>query len=84
MLIGMRSTERITVTLPSRVAEKVRADVEAGAAASISGYVTDVLVERFHEENVDRLVADMEAVGGPMTDEARDWAREIATRSDDA
>ncbi|MGH8906477.1 MAG: hypothetical protein ACRD0K_08170 [Egibacteraceae bacterium] len=58
----MRGTERITVTLPKQVVDRVRATVEAGAAETVSGYVAEVLVERFRDESVDLLLTDMEAV----------------------
>jgi hypothetical protein len=76
MLMGMRTTERITVTLPTQVADQVRAKVEVGAAETVSGYIADLLVERFREENVERFLADMAAGGEPMTEAAREWARE--------
>ncbi|MGH8929413.1 MAG: hypothetical protein ACRDZO_01940 [Egibacteraceae bacterium] len=72
----MRSTERVTVTLPKQVVDRIRASVETGAAETVSGYVADALVERFREESVDLLLADMESVGEPMTEAAREWARE--------
>jgi Arc/MetJ-type ribon-helix-helix transcriptional regulator len=80
----MRSTERVTVTLPKQVVDRIRASVEADAAETVSGYIAEVLVERFREETVDLLLADMEAVGDPMTEAAREWARETvrAARSE--
>ncbi len=78
MLRGMRSAnERITVTLPKEVAERVRATVESGEADSVSGFVADVLTERFREENVERFLSDMSAAGGPVDDEARAWAQQV-------
>lgn len=76
MLVNMRSSERITVTLPKDVADQVRATVEAGGAESVSGFVADVLVERFRAENVDQFLIDLAVVGGPVDAEARAWAEE--------
>jgi len=73
----MRTTERITVTLPAEVAEKLRQRVSSGEAESVSGLVAEVLEERFRDENVAAWLADMQAVGGPVTEEARDWARQV-------
>ncbi|MDQ2709512.1 MAG: hypothetical protein M3Z25_18645 [Actinomycetota bacterium] len=73
----MQTTERITVTLPKELAEGLRQRVAAGEAESVSGLVTSVIEERFQSELVKRWVADMEAVGGPITEEAREWAREV-------
>ena len=74
--MGMRTTERITVTLPKQVADQVRARVEADAAETVSSYVAQLLVERFREENVEEFLADMAAGGEPITEVAREWARE--------
>lgn len=77
MLRGMRASERITVTLPKDVADSVRERVRSGSAGSVSGLVAEVLTERFRDENVERFLADMEAVGGPVDDEARTWAQDV-------
>ncbi len=72
----MRGTERVTVTLPKQVIDRIRANIETGAAETVSGYVADTLMERFREESVDLLLTDMEAVGEPTTEAAREWARD--------
>lgn len=79
----MRTTERVTLTLPRQLADEVRARVEAGAAESTSAYLADLLADRFREENVERLIADMEAVGGPGTEADRDWALETVRLAGD-
>lgn len=73
----MRTTERITVTLPAQVAAKLRQRVSSGEADSVSGLVAEVLEERFRDENVAAWLADMQAEGGQITDEAREWARQV-------
>lgn len=77
MLDGMSDTERVTVTLPKSVAESLRQRVESGAAESASGYVAEVLTERFRDENLDEFLSDMAEVGGPIDDEARDRVAEL-------
>ena len=67
----MPDTERVTVTLPRAVAESLRQRVASGDAESASGFVTEVLEERFREENLERFLADMTARGGPVDDDAR-------------
>lgn len=76
MLVGMRS-ERITVTLPKELTDEVRKAVANGDAKSVSGFVADVLIERFREENVEQFLADLAEIGEPVDDEARAWAEEI-------
>jgi Arc/MetJ-type ribon-helix-helix transcriptional regulator len=77
MLIGMQTTERITVTLPKELAERLRQRVAAGEAESVSGLVTSVIEERFERELLERFLADMEAVGGKPGKEADEWASEV-------
>jgi Arc/MetJ-type ribon-helix-helix transcriptional regulator len=76
MLFSMQTTERITVTVPKELAERLRQRVAAGEAESVSGLVTSVIEERFERELTARFLADMEAVGGKPSKEADDWARE--------
>lgn len=81
MLAGMRTTERITVTLPIELAAKLRQRVESGAAESVSGLVAEFVDERLREENVEEFLADMEAVGGPPSEADRQWAEELTRLS---
>lgn len=73
----MPDTERVTVTLPKAVAASLRQRVESGDVESASGFVAEVLEERFREENVERFLADMAARGGPVDDDARDRSAEL-------
>lgn len=77
MLGYMRGTERITVTLPKELAAKLRQRVSSGEAESVSGLVAEVLEERFREEDVKEFLADMARGGEPITEEAREWARNV-------
>jgi Arc/MetJ-type ribon-helix-helix transcriptional regulator len=77
MLIDMQTTERVTVTLPKELAERLRQRVSAGEAESVSGYVTSIIEERFEKELLTRWMADMEAVGGKPTEEDYAWADEV-------
>lgn len=77
MLLDMRMSQRVTVTLPKEIADKLRQRVESGAAESVSGLVAEVLAERFRDENVAAWLADMQADGEPITEEAREWARQV-------
>ncbi|MBV9313130.1 MAG: ribbon-helix-helix protein, CopG family [Pseudonocardia sp.] len=73
----MRSTERVTVTLPKELADRLRQRVASGEAESVSGLVAEVVKERFRDENVQQFLAEMAAEGGPITEEAREWAKEL-------
>jgi hypothetical protein len=67
----MQTTERVTITVPKWVAERLRAEVAAGAAESVSGLVTSVIEARFERELTSRFLADMAAGAEPITDEVR-------------
>lgn len=73
----MRTTERITVTLPTELTEKLRQRVSSGQAESVSGFVAEVVTERLREESVEQFLADMEAVGGKSTEADDHWAEQV-------
>ncbi|MDN5934245.1 MAG: type II toxin-antitoxin system HicB family antitoxin [Pseudonocardia sp.] len=73
----MRTTERITVTLPTELTEKLRQRVRSGQAESVSGFVAEVVTERLREESVEQFLADMEAVGGKSTEADDQWAEQV-------
>ena len=78
MLSGMPDTERLTVTLPTAIAESLRQRVASGDAESASGFVAEVLTERFREENLESFLADMAATrGSPVDDDARARSAEL-------
>jgi antitoxin ParD1/3/4 len=68
-------TRKITVSLPDHAVDAARRAVEEGRAASVSGYVAAALERYEGYEDLDALVADMAAIGGEPTEEAREWAR---------
>lgn len=76
-LARMRSTERITVTLPTELAEKLRQRVSSGQAESVSGLLAEITDEWFREENVEQFLADMAEGADPITDEHREWAENV-------
>lgn len=80
----MQTTERITITVPRWVAERLRAEVAAGAAESVSGLVTSVMEARFERGLVDHFLAEMAVGAEPITDEARAWADEVIRLSERA
>lgn len=73
----MQTTERVTITVPKQIAERLRAEVAAGAAESVSGLVTSIVEARFERGLVEHFLADMAAVGGLPTKEDIEWADEL-------
>lgn len=77
------TTRRITISVPEQVAAKAQRAVEAGDADSVSGYFSG-LAEREPDWAAARLVLDeMIAEAGGISDEARQWARDVLGRSGD-
>lgn len=77
------TTRRITISVPEQVAAKAQRAVEIGDADSVSGYFSG-LAEREPDWAAARLVLDeMIAEAGGISDEARQWARDVLGRSGD-
>jgi Arc/MetJ-type ribon-helix-helix transcriptional regulator len=55
MLPGMRTTERLTITVPGELAQRARQAVQEGRAESVSGYVADALERAANLEHYHRL-----------------------------
>lgn len=74
MLPGMRTTERITVTLPAELANAARHAVEQGRAESVSAYVTSAVAQAAARERDDRLYSRRWAQHGVPSVENAAWA----------
>jgi len=84
MVIGMASTQKVTVTLPVRSVEAIRSLVAAGKADSVSGFVqhaVDVSLDDVAGWGA-MLAQALADTGGAMTPEERDWADEVLGRSE--
>lgn len=74
----MRTTERITVSVPVEVAERLRKLADAGAIESVSAYVADAIDSKIRrEQDRARLEAAFAARGITPTPEADAWAQKI-------
>ena len=68
---------KIGVTIPSEIAEAARRRVESGDAQSMSALVTEALVEKLRQDDLQALLAEMDADFGPVSPEMREWARRV-------
>ena len=68
----MRSSERVTVTMPADQAEAVRRLVDSGNAESVSSYVSEAVRSRLAR---DQALLALESRFGRPPAEALDWAR---------
>jgi antitoxin ParD1/3/4 len=69
----MRSSERVTVTMPSDQAEALRKLVDAGGAESVSSYVAEAVRDRLARDEA--LIRLEQHFGRPAPD-ALAWARQ--------
>ncbi len=75
MIIGMTRRAKIAVTVPQQLVDAARTAVREGRAASVSAYVAEAMEARAKTDDLDALLEEiLEATGGPMTDEEREWA----------
>jgi len=72
----MRTTTRVTVTVPDEVLEAARSDVQRGAAASLSAWITQAAEAKARTETLDHVLDELLGdTGGPLTEEEITWAR---------
>ncbi|MBI4820282.1 MAG: hypothetical protein HY791_28705 [Deltaproteobacteria bacterium] len=66
------TTEKIAVSVPSEVLSRARAAVRAGAAPSLSAYVSRALEQQTMLEALEKMLDEMlEESGGPLTPEEK-------------
>ena len=72
------ATRKVTITMPEDLLRKARAEVDAGRAATLSGYVSDVIAERVQHGRLDDVLEVILAqTGGEATESERAWARDV-------
>lgn len=78
MVIGM-ATQKVTVTLQESALRRIRALVDAGSAASVSGFVQHAVSVALDDvAGWGALLAEaLRETGGPLSDEERAWADTI-------
>lgn len=81
MVIGM-ATRKVTVTLDETQLEQVKALVDAGNAASVSGFVQHAVAVALDDvAGWGAMLAEaLRQTGGPLTDEERAWADGVLGR----
>jgi Arc/MetJ-type ribon-helix-helix transcriptional regulator len=84
MVIGM-ATRKVTITLDEAQVDQIRALVDAGTSASISGFVQHAVSAALDDvAGWGAMLAEaLRETGGPLTDDERVWADHLlATPSD--
>lgn len=80
MVHGM-ATRKVTVTLDEIQVEQIRALVDAGTAASVSGFVQHAVAVALDDlAGWGAMLAEaLRETGGPLTDDERAWADQLLT-----
>jgi Arc/MetJ-type ribon-helix-helix transcriptional regulator len=71
----LRMKERVTISVEPEALEVARADVEAGRAPNLSAAVEKALVRVQRHRAMREYVELWEEEFGPISEEAREWAR---------
>lgn len=71
---------KIAITLPMDQLKRARAEVKAGRAPSVSGYISRALTEREERESMRAILDDLIALHGKPSAEDRKWAQRALTR----
>ena len=69
--------QKVTVALAPDVVKRARRVVKQGRAKSLSALVNGVLDERLRRDELDEILAEMDAQYGPVEEETRAWARRV-------
>jgi Arc/MetJ-type ribon-helix-helix transcriptional regulator len=77
-------TAKITISLPDDLLAEVRRRVEAGEAATVSGFIAQTLRAAVTDDSLEAFVASWIAEAGEPGDEARAWAEEAWRSADRA
>lgn len=77
-MIGM-ATRKVTVTLDETQVDQIHKLVDAGSAASVSGFVQQAVSVALDDvAGWGALLAEaLRTTGGPLTDDERAWADEL-------
>ncbi len=68
---------KIAISLPSDQVARVRREVRAGRAGSVSGYIAQALAERERRESLGELLRDLVAQHGEPAAQDIEWAENV-------
>ncbi|HUP21756.1 MAG TPA: hypothetical protein VNB06_02300 [Thermoanaerobaculia bacterium] len=76
----MATTKKVTVSLPSDLADQLRDEVTAGRAESVSSLVCEAVERRLRADRLDEVLASLRREIGPPSREDRSWVRSVLGR----
>jgi hypothetical protein len=68
---------KVTVALAPEVVKRAKKAVRQGRAKSLSALVNGLLDERLRRDELDEVLAQMDAEHGPVDEKTRSWARSV-------
>ncbi len=71
------AVQKVTVALAPDVVRRAKKVVKRGRAKSLSALVNGALDERLRRDELDDVLAEMDAQYGPVDEETRAWARRV-------
>ena len=73
--------ERVTISVEPDALELARAEVEAGEASSVSAAFENAIRAHGKRQAIRKYVERWEKEHGPISEEAREWARKELSRA---
>ena len=74
------SSKKVTVSLPGELADRLRDEVVAGRAESVSSLVCEAVQRRLRADRLDEVLAALRLEIGPPNREDRAWVRRVLGR----
>ncbi len=77
----LRMKERVTISVEPEAVQIAREEVETGRAANVSAAFEDAVIGRRRSRGLREAVEMWEEEFGPISEEARQWARKELKRA---
>jgi Arc/MetJ-type ribon-helix-helix transcriptional regulator len=68
---------KIAVSVPEELVAHIEREVKAGRAASVSAYVSEAVARMAGDNELIRVLDQMDEEYGPPSKEAEEWARRV-------
>jgi hypothetical protein len=71
---------KLALTIPSDVVRLAKREVRAGAAKSLSAFVSEAVAEKLRRDELSSILDAMDAEHGKPTKQDRAWAKRVLAR----
>jgi Arc/MetJ-type ribon-helix-helix transcriptional regulator len=72
---------KVAVSMPEELLKKVKKEVHSGRAKSVSAVVVRALAGQLENDELGRVLAEMDVKYGPPGKEAEAWAKKVLDRA---